>query len=253
MIYWDRPTLKERAKAVLRNSYWMSLLVTLVFAVVNGFTGSGISRFDPQITLHYNLQDLAYSIQQFVTHIWETFWPFFAPVVLVASLIAVAYMTFVVNVAEIGKNRFFTLCRYGSVEMGEILFGFKHGKYMSNVKTMFLRGLYTWLWSLLLVIPGIVKSYSYWMIPYILAENPGVTTERAFEISMKTTQGEKWEMFVLDLSFIGWYLLGVLACGVGVIFVRPYHEAARAELYGALRFKAVQQGLADKSEIGAEL
>ncbi|MEG1384854.1 MAG: DUF975 family protein, partial [Oscillospiraceae bacterium] len=145
------------------------------------------------------------------------------------------------------------LCRYNTISIEEMLFGFKNGKYMSNVKTMFMRGLYTFLWGLLFFVPGIVKGYSYWMIPYILAENPNISTERAFEISMRTTQNEKWEMFVLDLSFIGWYLLGLLACGVGVMFVSPYHEAAKAELYGALRFKAINTGICEKTEIGAEL
>ncbi|NLC78376.1 MAG: DUF975 family protein, partial [Ruminococcaceae bacterium] len=73
------------------------------------------------------------------------------------------------------------------------------------------------------------------------------------EISEKTTQGEKWDIFVLGLSFIGWYMLGILACGLGVLFVNPYSEATYAELYGALRLKAVQTGIATKDEIGAEL
>ena len=91
------------------------------------------------------------------------------------------------------------------------------------------------LWSLLFIIPGIIKSYEYCMIPYILAENPEIEMDRAFEISRKMTKGEKWKIFVLGLSFIGWYLLGLLCCCVGTIFVDPYSEATYAELYQVMR------------------
>ncbi len=255
MIYWDRPTLKLRAKEVLRTTYWMSFLATFIYGIVMG-AFSGGSAASNSDNIHWSTNGgLFYNghATQELTRLVMAVMPFLIAGATVASLIGIVYAAFVGNMAEIGKNRFFTLCRYNTVNIEEMLFGFKNGKYMSNVKTMFLRGLYTFLWSLLFVIPGIIKGYSYWMMPYILAENPNISTDRAFDISMRTTQGEKWEMFVLDLSFIGWYILGGLACGVGILFVRPYHEAAKAELYGALRFKAVNAGIADRSEIGAEL
>lgn len=247
MIYWDRPTLKSRAKEVLNKTYWMSFVATLIIAIVTGgLSFSSIGKFDWHFTYTYGADAVMNSI-------FMSILPFFLSVGIASSLVGLAYRIFVSNLAEVGKSRFFTLCRYGTVSLDEMLCGFKNGKYLDNVKTMFFRGLYTFLWSLLLVVPGIVKSYSYAMIPYILAENPNISTVRAFEISKKTTEGEKWEMFVLDLSFIGWYLLGALAFGVGVLFVLPYHEAAKAELYGALRFKAIATGIATKEEIGAEL
>ena len=72
---------------------------------------------------------------------------------------------------------------------------------------MFLKGLFQGLWSLLFVIPGIIKSYEYRMIPYILSENPNISRKRAFEISKQMMKGNKWDTFVLDLSFIGWQIL----------------------------------------------
>lgn len=171
----------------------------------------------------------------------------------IVTLIAIAYSVFVANIIEIGKDRYFTLCRYNKIEFSELFSGFRGGYYMSNVKTMFIMNLKIFLWSLLLIVPGIIKSLSWMMVPYILAENPNISTERAMEISEKATYGEKWEIFVLGLSFIGWYMLGALACGIGVIFVMPYSEATHAELYGALRYKAVHTGICSKNEIGAEL
>ena len=109
---------------------------------------------------------------------------------------------------------------------------------MNVVKTMFMKNLFVFLWSLLLIIPGIVKAYQYRFVPYIISEDPSLTPNQAMTLSRYMTDGEKGAMFVLDLSLIGWYLLGALACGIGVLFVNPYAEAAWAQLYLTLRVKA---------------
>ena len=102
--------------------------------------------------------------------------------------------------------------------------------------TMFLRQLFTFLWSLLFVIPGIIKSYEYRMIPFILAENPDTPYKDAFEMSKKMMMGNKWDAFVLDLSFIGWFILTAITCGIlGVFYVNPYKYMTDAELYVALK------------------
>lgn len=109
---------------------------------------------------------------------------------------------------------------------------------------MFLTDLFTALWSLLFIIPGIVKSLAWSQVPYLLAENPGMSGKRARELSDQMTMGHKWDLFVLGLSFIGWNLLGALACGVGVLFVAPYVQATYAEAYAFLRAQALEKGLA---------
>ena len=86
-------------------------------------------------------------------------------------------------------------------------------------------------------------------MPYILAENPKLTGKRAREISDAMTDGEKWEMFVLELSFIGWFLLGALCCGVGTMFVTPYRQATFAELYAVQRQRVLEAGLATEEEL----
>lgn len=103
----------------------------------------------------------------------------------------------------------------------------------------FLRELFIALWSLLLVVPGIVKSYSYAMAFYIRQEKGGAKTEAIDCItqSRKMMDGHKWQLFCLDLSFIGWYIVGALCFGFGVLFVMPYHEVARANFYEALKAK----------------
>ena len=95
----------------------------------------------------------------------------------------------------------------------------------------FLRGLYTALWALLFLIPGIVKSYSYAMTPFILAENPDMTANEAITASRQLMDGHKGELFWLDLSFIGWSFLCVFTLGIGTLFLNPYMNAAHAAFY----------------------
>ena len=123
--------------------------------------------------------------------------------------------------------------------MAPVGLAFKKGNYWGIVKSMFLRGLFTFLWSLLLIIPGIIKSYAYRMVPYIMADNPQMEATDAITLSRKMMDGEKWKAFVLDLSFIGWYLLGMLACGIGMLFVNPYYFSTAAQLYLVVRDKAI--------------
>jgi len=91
-------------------------------------------------------------------------------------------------------------------------------------------------WSLLFIIPGIVKSYSYRMVPYILAENDEISGKEAIELSMQMMNGHKWNTFVLDLSFLGWQILSAFTLGIlSVFYVAPYIHATDAELYKTLR------------------
>lgn len=95
----------------------------------------------------------------------------------------------------------------------------------------FLRGLYIALWSLLFIIPGIIKSFSYAMTPFIMAENPNMTASEAIEASKQLMDGHKGELFMLDLTFIGWDLLAMLTLNIGYIFLNPYRNAAYAAFY----------------------
>lgn len=97
--------------------------------------------------------------------------------------------------------------------------------------TMILQLIYTVLWSFLLIIPGIVKYYSYAMTAFILRDYPEASGDKAIEMSMALMQGKKLKLFLLDLSFIGWYILGIIALGIGVFWVMPYHYSARVAFY----------------------
>ena len=119
----------------------------------------------------------------------------------------------------------------------ELLFAFDHN-YTNMVKVLFMKELKTFLWSLLFLIPGIVKAYEYRMIPYLLADYPEMTEEEAFQRSKEMMDGNKMEAFVLDLSFIGWGLLSTLTAGlVGIFFLTPYENLTSAALYEELKTK----------------
>lgn len=98
-----------------------------------------------------------------------------------------------------------------------------------------LVGLYTLLWSLLLIIPGFIKSYSYAMTPYIMAEKPDMGVNDAITKSRRIMNGHKWQLFCLDLSFTGWMLFGIITLGIGFFYVWPYYNAARASFYREIK------------------
>lgn len=99
---------------------------------------------------------------------------------------------------------------------------------------LFLRELYTFLWCLLLVIPGIIKSFGYAMTPFILEDHPELTASQAIRRSQELMQGHKGELFVLGLTFIGWELLNALTLGIGSLWLNPYKNAAYAAFYREL-------------------
>ena len=100
-----------------------------------------------------------------------------------------------------------------------------------------LRALYIILWALLFVIPGIIKAYSYAMTPFIMAENPEMTAKEAINASKVLMDGHKWELFCLDFSFIGWYLLCVPTLGIGAFFLNPYTNAAYTAFYRHITYQ----------------
>lgn len=154
----------------------------------------------------------------------------------VVAIITILLGVFLFNPLIVGCNRFYMENRIAPSRVEALSYVFKTGCYWNVVKTMFLMDLFVFLWSLLLIIPGIIKSYEYFMVPYILSENPAMDYKRAFEISKKTMRGQKGEAFILDLSFFGWELLSVFTCGILAIFwVSPYLKSTHAELYAVLR------------------
>ena len=172
-------------------------------------------------------------------------------VTAVVSILGSALTIFVGNVINVGLRRYLLKIRQqdAKADIGELFWAFKGGRYLKVVKTMFFYNLYIFLWSLLFIIPGIIKTYEYYYVPYILAENPDIETRRVLELSKEMTDGEKMDIWVLGLSFIGWTLLGMLPCGIGVMFLNPYIWATDAELYAFSRTRSIQNSITDSNEL----
>jgi uncharacterized membrane protein len=115
---------------------------------------------------------------------------------------------------------------------------------------MLWMGLFTMLWTLLFIIPGIIKALAYFMTPYILAECPDVTATDALKLSMRMTAGHKGKVFVMGLSFIGWGLLTALTFGIlGIFYTGPYYYTSFAGLYHELKEEALKNGVVSPAEL----
>jgi len=126
--------------------------------------------------------------------------------------------------------------------------------YMRKVGGMAWMYLFTMLWMMLLFIPGIVKAYAYSMTPYILADCPNVRAKDALKLSMRMTRGHKLDLFVMNLSFIGWHILSIFTLGVlHFVFVGPYINATTTGYYVNLRDKALATGVIHQYELYPEM
>lgn len=249
-MMWTRSELKQRAKVSFKRYYWPAVGVCFLVLILQFLMGNGTST--PTTTYQissntvYEQEDVTSQAQDYVqdfifsesgmgmwSDLFATGIAFYAIIIL---LIRIALSYFIYNPIHVGKASFFYRNRQEKVGVGELAFSFNKEYFISVVKTMFFVDLYTFLWTLLFVIPGIVKSYSYRMVPYILSESPNLSTKDAIQLSKDMTQGHKMNMFILDLSFLGWALLGAITFGLTDIFyTMPYREATEAELYAVLR------------------
>lgn len=160
-------------------------------------------------------------------------------VILAANILSLLCLLFVGKVLSVGARRFFLEARrYQDTGLEKALFVYQMNRGMNIVRVMFRTMLYQLLWSLTIV-GGVIKMYSYYMVPFILAENPDVTGKEAIGLSRRMMNGYKWKMFVLDLSYIGWNLLNFLSFGlVGIFFLNAYRTSVDAEIYIRLRRQA---------------
>lgn len=260
---WTRAELKARAKNAFMRNYWKCVAVALILAIItpNGSSGSSSSyssssyenEYDDDYNYEYNYSDAGTEIIQSgnlatlvnpatasVTDrdiaLLAGFTGLILILALVYTIIYAALNIFVYNPIHVGGCHFFMEnSMSNAASVGALFKAFKLN-YKSTVLTMFLRGLYTFLWTCLLIVPGIIKSYEYLMVPYILADHPEMDHKEVFALSKKMMDGEKWNAFVLGLSFIGWQLLNLLTLGIlGIFYVNPYVYATDAELYLVLK------------------
>lgn len=164
----------------------------------------------------------------------------------------------------VGYRRYFMKNRKGQADFSDLFSAFSSNGYMKIVKTMFVTNIQIFAWKLVFFVPGMIKAYQYYFVSYIMAENPDISAKRARQLSKEMTEGHKWQIFLLELSFIGWGLLCILevivlaaiSCGIlavpGVVLSYPlagYVMTTFAELYEERREYVLANGLATREEL----
>ena len=245
--------LKLNARSVLKTTYWMSFLGLFIFDIIYGVCNTITNRIQnigatadtARYTRCIENGDFEGALEE-LSQMRTQQNPVFS---FIGTVVSVCIAIFLINILSVGVKKMFLRARATrKADIGDMFSMFS--SYGPVMKTMFFYDLYIWLWSLLFLIPCIIKIYSYYMVPYIVAENPGISTDRAFEITKRTMDGEKGKAFYMHLSFIGWYLLGVIACCIGILFVNPYANATYAEFYAYAKQKALATGIATPADFG---
>ena len=209
--------LRAMARRNLEGTWGISVGVALVAALLGGLivgTGSNIN-------FNFN--------EDTVRNLPPIFWTVLMPLVSLAGLLGI--VSFILGgTVELGYAKFL-LKQYDRKELQFSDLFSQFERFGTGFAQKFLRTLYTCLWALLLVIPGIVKGLSYAMTPFILEEHPEMTASEAIKASMKLMDGHKMDLFILGLTFIGWEILACLTMGIGFLFLNPYMNAAYAAFY----------------------
>lgn len=250
---WERKELKKRGLEDFKANYWRCVLIGILLTmfvagasvgtgrtVRSGTDGSGTAGVannsasaGTQIDVTEEEIEAVVQDPEFQLAMLEVLAQI-GVLLFTVWLICTCLRLLVFNPIEVGCRGFFTRNTGIPAGMDEVKVGFH--PYGRNVAAMFLRDLFLFLWGMLFLIPGIIKRYSYRMVPYILADDPTIGALDAITLSREMMNGHKWKTFVLDLSFIGWDLLTVFTCGlVGVFYANPYQFSTGAELYQALK------------------
>lgn len=159
----------------------------------------------------------------------------------VMSVLSMAFSIFIANPLIVSLRRYFIKARKNqSTKINVVLDIFKKESWIRVAITMFLKDVFTILWFLT-IIGGFIKMYEYAMIPYILGDNPKMKWKEAFKLSKQMMKGNKWKLFVLDLSFIGWEILSLFTFGLlNIFYVNPYKVATNVELYEVLKKEVIE-------------
>ena len=217
--------IKAAARQALNGHWGWAILVCIVYGAISGVlaapslissltssavSGAGMGMFDPAVLVTALFTSMALS---FVSGLMNLFG---------AGPLSVGYQN--------AFNKYYSDSDYNTI--GNMFrLGFGGGRYWKNVWGMFLMGLFTVLWTLLFIVPGIIKAFAYALTPYILVDNPELGPNEARLKSIELMRGYKGKLFGLWLSFIGWFLLCILSLGIGFIWLTPYIRTSFAAFY----------------------
>jgi len=265
---WNRQEIKKNGKKHFKKNYWSCVIVCFLLAFLGcEYSGSAtvIHGYDTNTTVPENVVNkadrltnmaifdvddnpitvtaevatstvsytfkLVGSVKDFILSDYAA--SFILALIFIIEFI---YVFLICNPLIVGSRKYFIRNHpKRKAKIGIILEPFKTKGYLNVVKTMFLETVYLFLW-IFTIIGFPIKLYEYRMIPFILAENPELKTKEIFKLSKQMMQGNKWEMFKFDMSYIGWYLLDAITLGLtGIFYSNPYKAASTAEIYLKLK------------------
>ena len=272
---WTRGELKKRGMAAFQANYWKCVLVALILAAISGgLTGGGGSRanfnkndidsmiedfkdkddndsgpeIDSDYDSDYNSDDVDSVIQN---HLSDKGDKDNSGAVMAAVIVGIVILTaiviglvigfalnaFLLNPLRVGCNSFFVRNLEEPAQLNHLSAGFDTN-YKNVVKVMFFKDLYVFLWALIPIAGifiAIVKGYEYRMIQYLITDDPNMDKDEAFARTKEMMTGQKWNAFMLDLSFLGWNILSLFTLGIlGIFYVAPYVQSTNAALYETL-------------------
>ena len=234
---FDRLQFKHQAKKRLKKSWTVPVLITLIFYII--FFMINKDSFEFSLPDFSNIENFSYSYSLNVaTNDENTTLSLLTSLIniLISGIFGIAYAKFYLDMIQKDKMQF--------------------QDFVNNL-SMFVRGilgqlwmiLWIVLWSFLFFIPGIVKTFAYSQMHYILAEFPEVSVTEAMKISMKITKGYKWDIFMMYLSFLGWMFLSMLSCGIGFLWLIPYMNLSSANAYKFLLENALEKNRITKEDL----
>lgn len=257
---WSISAIKEKARERKVTNRWKMILAALVLTLVLGtnvFANLSLTWLTEDDSSNPQQEELYDEVLQSPDEMggrenvympessafgvrmmsWLLFVTFFLLALILVLMIFIPVNVLLLNPLSVGGRRFFYRNIKEDAQVKELCYTFDYG-YKNSVKVLFFRDLYLFLWTLLLIVPGLIKSYEYRLIPYLLAENPQMSQEQVFAASKRMMQGNKWKAFLMDLSFLGWRILSVLTLGIlGIFYVDPYYHQADAMMYDAIKYE----------------
>ncbi|MDR0463451.1 MAG: DUF975 family protein [Pseudomonadales bacterium] len=225
----SRQQIKALARSAVSAQNGTSILLVLISTVASFAIGMTSGMLD-SITMMAFGQGVAYYLVYWIGYF------------------VITGVSYVIMINLLGE--FIKVYKRQKADIGELFLGFKTN-FLRKVGGMLWMQLWIGLWSLLFIIPGIIKALAYYFTPNVLADCPNVTARQALKVSMKITKGYKGDVFMFILSWIGWMLLSILTCGIlWIVYVGPYFYAADAGFYLELKEKALADGKITPEELG---
>lgn len=246
----NRKEIKTKAKGLIKKDYWTNVFAGLILIVC--LTDSFMFSNNVGITFQSSDPDRFFpSLMEILSYVTSSNFFYGATLVLFLTFF---FSVFVGNPMQYGARSWFSHHGEGEVDKDNgdhLLFaGFKRGQWLRISACILWRDLICICWGFLLIVPGIIKSYEYKFVPYILEEHPLMSAADVMKYSSNLTKGHKMELFKLDLSFFGWFLLQIVTLNmVGFFYSGPYLYQSQTLAYHEIKnaAAAARRGEADKN------